>query len=416
MGGMHNDFQPFRPSVPGGGDQDKHVPDPAFKTPEQAATAGAPPRLTPRLPAMPKTGGVKPGLWERIRHPNLSRKQIILISVIVGLLVVLVAGLLIWWFVIRKPEAPKPVPKQETKVEPAPAPTIVASRLMGVPVPPDLDKTPTTGVMIENSPDARPQSGLRDAGVVFEAIAEGGITRFLAIFQETKPAYIGPVRSVRPYYLDFLGPFDAPIAHAGGSGQALAEIKNQGFKDLDHGSNSAAYERVRNRFAPHNLYTSRDKLLTVQGQKGWGTSTFTSFARKGDKPSAAPNARSFDFNISSFLYNPHFDYNAASNSYTRSQAGKPHIDEHAGVPITPKTVVAMVMSHRYQGVYSIYGSVGGGQAFFFQDGMITIGTWKKPDRKVQYTFFDDKGAPLALNAGQTWISIVSNPQAVTFRP
>ncbi|MCA9340125.1 MAG: DUF3048 domain-containing protein, partial [Candidatus Saccharibacteria bacterium] len=65
-----------------------------------------------------------------------------------------------------------------------------------------------TAIMIENSPDARPQSGLKQAGVVYEAIAEGGITRFLAIYQEAKPQLIGPVRSVRMYYIDWSAPYN----------------------------------------------------------------------------------------------------------------------------------------------------------------------------------------------------------------
>ncbi|MCP5939883.1 DUF3048 domain-containing protein, partial [Klebsiella pneumoniae] len=84
-----------------------------------------------------------------------------------------------------------------------PKPTTVANTLTGLQVAPDVNQRPVTGVMIENSTDARPQSGLDQAGVVFEAIAEGGITRFLALFQDTQPDYVGPVRSSRPYYVQW---------------------------------------------------------------------------------------------------------------------------------------------------------------------------------------------------------------------
>jgi hypothetical protein len=346
---------------------------------------------------------------------NLStRQKIILYSVIAGLLIASVGA---WWFFLRENPAPAPAPaaKQEPAPEP-PKPAPLVSGLTGMPVTEEQSKLPVTGVMIENSPDARPQSALYDAGVVYEAIAEGGITRFLALFQEAKPGYIGPVRSVRPYYLDFLVPYDAPITHAGGSGQALAEIKAQGIKDIDHGANAGAFQRVGSRFAPHNLYTSREALLTVHGQRGYYTSTFTGFKRKEEPPKPVPTSKTIDLNISSYLYNPTFAYDPGTNSYLRSQAGRPHIDEKAGKQINPKVVVILVMSHSYAGIYSVYGTTPGGKAYFAQDGVVTEGTWEKADRKTQFTFKDANGQVQGLNPGQTWVSIVSDPSAVIVKP
>ncbi|MBI5357803.1 DUF3048 domain-containing protein [Candidatus Saccharibacteria bacterium] len=112
-----------------------------------------------------------------------------------------------------------------------PPKTTEPSRLTGLEIPVETNKRPVTAIQIENSPDARPQAGLRDAGVVFEAIAEGGITRFNAVFLEGQPDYIGPVRSIRPYYIDLFLPFDASIVHAGGSAEGLAKIRALGVKD-----------------------------------------------------------------------------------------------------------------------------------------------------------------------------------------
>jgi hypothetical protein len=368
---------------------------------------------SPKHSAPPKGKGPKAWLY-KLKH--LSRKQKIILAAIIAT-VLLLAGGAVWWFVLRnKPAPPPPAPvAQEEPAPPAP-PEPLVSRLTGMPIAAELKDTPTTAVMIENSPDARPQAGLYDAGVVFEAIAEGGITRFLAIFQEARPAYIGPVRSARPYFLDFVVPFDAPLAHAGGSPQALAEIKSQGIKDLDHGANGSAYQRVSNRFAPHNLYTSRDQLFAAQNSRGWNTSTFTGFPRKAEAPSATPNAKSIDFAISGFFYNVHYDYDPATNSYIRYEGGKPHTDERAGKAMNPKVVIAPVMGHHYQGVYSVYGDTGTGKAYIFQDGIVTEGTWDKADRKTQIKFLDSTGAPLPLNPGQTWITLAASPQAVTYKP
>jgi len=130
-----------------------------------------------------------------------------------------------------------------TKPKP-PAPTTVASTLSGLQVDKSVNQRPVTGVMIENSPDARPQSGLDQASVVFEAIAEGGITRFLTLFQDTQPDYLGPVRSARPYYVQWCMGFDCSLAHVGGSPEALADIPAWGTKNLDQFANSGSFQRL----------------------------------------------------------------------------------------------------------------------------------------------------------------------------
>lgn len=343
-----------------------------------------------------------------------TRKKIIVISALTGLLIAI--GGLVWWFVL-KPQPPQPEPPVVQKEEEPPAPTTVPSRLTGIQIEPELNDLPTTGVMIENSPDARPQSGLQEAGVVYEAISEGGITRFLALYLESKPGHIGPVRSVRPYYLDFLAPYDAPLAHAGGSAAALAQLRQQKFRDLEAFQNASTYQRVTNRYAPHNLYTNRDKLLALQKAKGWTKSTFTGFVRKAqEEPAEKPTAKAIDFRISSFLYNPRFDYDAKTNSYLRTMAGKPHVDEKTGKRIAPKVVIALVTNHHYRGIYSVYRVTGSGTAYIFQDGTVTKGTWEKRNRKDQYRFGDANGSPLGLNAGQTWLSFVSSNDAVSYKP
>ncbi len=293
-------------------------------------------------------------------------------------------------------------------------PKEVTSKLTGVVISPELNNRPVTAIMIENSPDARPQSGLYDAGVVYEAIAEGGITRFTTLFLESQPSNIGPVRSARPYYLDWIMPFDAAIVHAGGSAVALADIKSLGIKDLDHGANGQAFRRVSNRAAPHNLYTSMAEIDKLQQAKGF-TSNFTGFPRKKDAPSATPNVKSIDFDISGELYKSHLDYDAASNSYLRSEAGRSHIDETTGKQLNPKVVIALIINWSQSGIYSVYQTTGSGKILVFQDGTVTEGTWSKAGRKDQIMFTDAAGQPLKLNAGQTWITALADAGRVKYQ-
>lgn len=348
----------------------------------------------------------------RFHRLNLSRKQYFLIGAI-GLVI---GGLVGSYFIFfrKSPALPESL-VSELPAAPEPKPTTEPSRLTGVTVPIKLNKLPVTAVMIENSPDARPQAGLVDAGIVFEAIAEGGITRFLALYLESQPGHIGPVRSVRPYYLDFMVPFDAALAHAGGSAVALAQIQSQKIKDLDHSGNAGTYQRVNTRFAPHNLYTSRAQLLKLHNAKNYKTSKFTSLVRKEEAPLKKPSAKTIEFKISRFLYNTSYAYDPKTNSYKRSMAGQPHKDERSGKQIMPKVLVAIITSHNYAGIYSVYGTTGKGTVLIFQDGGVTKGTWHKAGRGSQYSFRNAKGKPLGLNPGQTWITMIK-PGGVTSAP
>ena len=301
---------------------------------------------------------------------------------------------------------------------------LVPSTLSGLPVTPSVNLRPVTAVMVENSTDARPQSGLDQASVVFEAIAEGGITRFMAVFQDSLPAYIGPVRSARPYYVSWALGFDANYAHVGGSAEGLHDIQAWGVKDLDQFYNDTAYQRITSRYAPHNVYTGFPQLTTVEQAKGYTSSNFTGFSRKADAAAPTPLASKIDFSISGSDYDAHFDYLPSTNSYSRSQAGAPHmVVEQNGVQkqITPKVVIAMVVSlgqgalDASNAYYSDYATVGSGQAFVFQDGNITLGTWTKTANNAQISFTDSSGNALKLNAGKTWITAVSDTGSVSYK-
>lgn len=357
------------------------------------------------------TSDKKPSIIQRIkaRLKRLSKKQWIIIGIIA---VLILGGGGFGLYKLLHKEAPKPVQQAKVVAPPPEPPKPITSTLSGLVIlDAAINQRPVTGVMIENSPDARPQSGLNQASVVFEAIAEGGITRFLTLFQDSEPDYIGPVRSVRPYYIQWGIGFDAAIAHVGGSGDALRMMKDLGSKDLDQFYNPAPFYRISSRYAPHNMYSSVIKIRELSEQKG-NKSNFKGFARKAEAKSAAPNATSIDFNISSALYNPHYDYDAATNTYKRSEGGKPHIDEKSGAQLAPKTVVGLVMQQGANDIYTTYETIGSGEAYIFQDGVATKGTWHKKANNEQFTFTDVNGVELKLNPGQTWLSVVGGSDRV----
>lgn len=352
----------------------------------------------------------KPHKKWRPHWPTTRKGWVILITL---LILLLLAACGISYAILHKstPETAQPIQKATSKTVP--------STLTGLPVDPSVNKRTVTGVMIENSPQARPQSGLGQAGVVFEAIAEGGITRFLALYQDTAPDNVGPIRSARPYYEQWALGFDAGYAHVGGSPEALADIKAWHVRDLDQFYNSGSYHRISSRAAPHNVYTSISTLNQLEVQKGYTTSTYTGFKRKPkENPSPTPTARSINFALSGPTYDVHYDYDAKTNSYLRNLAGAPHIDANTNQQINPKVVIALIMPYSLEsdGYHSDYGTIGSGPVYVFQDGGVTHGKWTKSSNTDQFKFTDDNGRTILLDPGYTWLTALADTSKISYSP
>lgn len=298
-----------------------------------------------------------------------------------------------------------------------PKPTKLYSSLTGLEVAEQAAITsPTTAVMIENSPDARPQSGLKSAGVVYEAVAEGGITRFLAIFQGDKPELIGPVRSLRYYYLNWAAPYQASIAHVGGSYNALEEVRNGHHRDIDQSFNSGAYWRASDRVAPHNVYTSGTKLDELNKAKEFNQSKFNGFARADNKPATDPVANNIQIGFSSPTYATSYSYNPEQNNYSRSLAGQPHNDREQG-QLTPVVIIAIEVQTVSRGGSDGYQDIvttGSGKATIFQSGTATEASWHKKGLFEPLEVLDSDNQPIKLNRGQTWVSAVTSTGSISW--
>lgn len=332
-------------------------------------------------------------------------------------LAVLAIGLLGWlgwiWWTIDQTVARTEL---DAKTSNEPAVKFVASPLSGIKVSEELAERPVIAVQVENSPDARPQSGLKDAGVIFEAIAEGGITRFSVYYLESEFAKIGPVRSVRPYYIDWALGFDATILNSGASVQARQLMNQISVRDLNV---PGAYYRADDRFAPHNAYSSYDQVADIMRDKGWyKPSNFTPLLRKDPAPLETATASSISVDISSSLYNISYTYNRECNCYRRKMAGNPHKDRESGQQLSPDVVVVLKTPHSVISSVGHLGidTIGSGTAYIFQDGGVQKVTWSKSSRGAQIKFKDSKDQPVALNPGQTWITVVDPSRSVTYKP
>jgi hypothetical protein len=338
-------------------------------------------------------------------------------------LLVLVGGGALAWSITH----PKPVVQVRTVAAtptptptPSPTPITKASPLTGIQVTPEQAAQPIVAVVIENHPDARPQSGLQDAGVVYETLAEGGITRFEAFFLDKLPAKIGPVRSLRPYFVQWGLEFGAPVSHAGGSAEALNLAKSTGLYSLNALVIGApTFFRVSTRYAPHNLYTSGSLLSGLLTKRGLNKpSSFTPSPRKADSPLATASHPKIHIEYSYSGYQVDYTYDPATNDYARNLAGAAHTDANTAKQIHVKNVVIemtpiSVAAGDAKG-HMVIQTIGRGTGWIARDGDIIPITWVRDSATARTRLLDAAGKEVPLNAGNTWYSVVPLGKKVTF--
>lgn len=303
-------------------------------------------------------------------------------------------------------------------------PSVVARAIDGVLVASDQANPLPNAVMVENLVGARPQSGLDKANVVYEALAEGGITRFLAIFASTDSVpKIGPVRSARSYYLDWAKEYDALYAHAGGSPQALLDIPKDGIRDLNQFFHSQYFWRDKDRLnklpLEHTLYTSSELLARAQRDlttPDHGTYIPWAFA-DGPTLAARPTVEEkITIDFSTFNYKVDYVYDRASNAYKRSQGEQPHRMED-GSQITVKNVIVEYIPATLAGDDKgrlTMQTIGQGKAVVFHNGQATEATWKKPDQVSRTRLYDTAGKEITFTVGSTWIEIVPPDHQIVY--
>lgn len=322
----------------------------------------------------------------------------------------------------------------------------------------DLATAPAYCIQTPNGTDgARPQVGLTKAGVIFEAIAEAGITRFAAIYQGPSSAVIGPIRSLRLYYLEWDTPFDCTIVHAGGADDAIAAVRAGGYKDLTE-NYTYMYRGSASARRWNNLFTTSANLARMNVDRSYGSSNIKGFSRmtpeesdrartnklatnplnitkpaSGDTSSMQAEASSINLHYGyASVYNVHYDYDMATNSYKRSyESGSAHEvyecpDSDLGeknpedvctlTTLSPKVVIAMMVSESkaWDGYHESIRTSGSGKAYIFQNGTAIIGTWSKPTKDEQIKFLDSDGNEVKLVPGQTFISAVPDYGGVDF--
>ena len=292
----------------------------------------------------------------------------------------------------------------------------------------EVSKLRPLAIMVENHPDARPQSGLSDADIVYEALAEGGITRFLALYQSKDVDTIGSVRSAREYYAQIADEWGALYAHVGGSNEVIAQINKGVYKNLDDANeyyNFEFFPRRKDKYEPHHIFTSTEKLRElIRFHQFSNIANFQPWIFKDDSPSFAKAMEgklptsSVVSNISIDFSRPGYEvgweYDSSNNVYKRLQYFEPHIDESSGRQIMAKNIVIQIVDvtpvPRDPLLSVDVDLTSGGRAMVFMDGKVIESVWKKESYRTR--FYDSSNFEIKFNRGPIWVELVPKEKQI----
>lgn len=304
-------------------------------------------------------------------------------------------------------------------------------------------------VMIENSEESRPQSGLSQADLVYEALAEGWITRLMGVFYCNTPMeniILAPVRSARTYFIDWVSEYDALYNHVGGAGRchdetvderakALCQIDRFGIKDLDQfGIGYPDCYRNPDRLdhpvaTEHTMVCFSDNLYKIAEKRDWTNvddrgipwdKNFTEWKFKDDLAESergTTNSVKIVFARGYEKYDVTWEYDKTTNSYKRLIGGAPHLDLETKEQLNSKNIVIQIS--KITGPvddhgHLLYQTIGTGKAIIFQDGKVIVGSWTKKSRIGRTLVYDSVGKEISFNRGTIWLELLPSEQQVTY--
>lgn len=275
-------------------------------------------------------------------------------------------------------------------------------------------------VMINNHDVARPQSGLNSADVVFEALAEGGITRFMAIFWSEAPKKVGPIRSARQYFLEWLSPYDPLYIYDGCADttnpktDACGNIYSYNIKKIATIGAWRWNDGVR--YAPHNEYSSLFTAWEYAEDRDWDsmpkieTWKFKKDASVGERGTKTKVKITFHERLNNGgAYDSIWTYDSKTNTYLKMTGGKIHLDQETNTQVYAKNLILqeIVLTPSYDNKGRIIlDTIDEGKATYLMDGKITSGTWKKTSRTDRTTYYDSENNEVQFNRGRVWISVI----------
>ena len=285
-----------------------------------------------------------------------------------------------------------------------------------------FSKSRPIAVMINNNHQAWPHAGLNDAYITYEIIAEGGITRLMAVFKDKDTAKIGSVRSSRPYYLDYALENDAIYVHFGYSEDARNDIKSLGVNNINGLTDEGAFWRDTSlkKAREHTAFTSMEKIKKYAESKGYNRDTNKELLLKysvneidlSEKEEAIKADKVFM--KYSYYTNSSYEYDSENKVYKRFMSGTAHVDAITGKQYTYKNIIITPIRNRS---YDSYGrqkldNIGSGDGYFITNGYAVPITWTKESRSSQTVYKYKNGEEIIVNDGNTFIQITPVGQEI----
>ena len=309
------------------------------------------------------------------------------------------------------------------------------------------EKRRPLGLMVENHEESRPQSGLNSADIIYEVVAEGGITRFLSIFYCDNPEIVGPVRSARIYFIRLIqGYGNHPLyGHVGGANtpgpaDALGELRDLGWAGYNNLNQFSVpfpnyyrdYDRLPGVATEHTMYTDTNKLwdyaaknfkLTNVDEDGvaWDE-TFQPWkiAKEAKEDGSVSSIAFSHWESMAANYSIQWDYDAEKKAFVRTNGGQPHMDKNTGEQLQAENVILVFTEESEAndgydaGTHLLYDLESGGDALIFQNGNVVEGTWEKEEFESPMLFFDENGDEIEIVPGKVWVHVVPTDTEVDY--
>ncbi len=291
----------------------------------------------------------------------------------------------------------------------------------------ETSKSRPYAVMINNNHAAWPQCGVQDAYLVYEIIAEGGITRMMALYKDQDTAKIGSIRSARHYFIDYVEENDAIFVHWGGSPQAYSRISSSRIDDLDGIALEGSVffrDKTLNRAYEHTGFTSMTNVKEYADKKGYTRDTnkdlllnYSIDEIDMENLEGALVANSVDLKYSNY-HTTSYEYDEETKLYKRSMSNTANVDLVTGEQYTAKNIIIYTVQNYTlndgdnKGRQDI-NNIGSGNGYYVSGGFYIPITWEKKSHTDQTVYKYMDGTELKVNDGNTFIQICPKNAVIT---
>ena len=324
-------------------------------------------------------------------------------------------------------EMPTATPSPTPTEVPSPTAVLGYATLDGLPVDPSLAARLPVAVMVDDNAVARPQYGFNAASIVYQAPADGGEDRYMLVFGESDAPKVEPIRSGRPYFVNWASEYRAAFSHYGGDAKTLAylpTINGSVIYNVDALAGAGSiYHRDSTRYAPHNAWgittLIRDWAIAHDGAPAT-LPTDLPVRPFADDLAASLRPATGSITIPYSTGTTGYTYDAAADGYLRSVGGSPQLDAADGTRVTARNVVVLFMALSIDPeseaghARPMLAQIGTGKALVFRDGHVIVGTWRKSTADDLTRFFDADGTEITLVRGRIFIQVVPLGANVTY--